>query len=88
MINNAAYSMSKYAYEAFSDGLRMEMKRWGVSVHIIEPGAFKTDLVTKNFDAYWTNLWANLPKEIRESYGEEYLEYGKCVGKSLVKVSM
>ena len=41
--------MSKYAYEAFSDGLRMEMKRWGVSVHIIEPGPFKTELVTKNY---------------------------------------
>ena len=37
---NAPYNMMKHATEAFSGMLRMEMKRWGVDVSIIEPGHF------------------------------------------------
>ena len=37
-----AYSASKYALEAISDSLRMEMKPWGVEVGVIQPGAMKT----------------------------------------------
>ena len=36
------YSVSKYAVEAFSDALRMEMKPFGVDVVLIEPGPIKT----------------------------------------------
>lgn len=35
-----AYSCSKFAGEAFSDVLRLEMAKWGVKVAIIEPGNF------------------------------------------------
>ena len=37
-----AYSASKYALEALSDSLRMELKPWGVEVVVIQPGAMKT----------------------------------------------
>ena len=36
------YNVSKFAVEAFSDALRMEMKPFGVSVVLIEPGGIKT----------------------------------------------
>ena len=36
----AAYTMTKYAVEAFSDAMRVEMKKFGVTVIIIEPGHF------------------------------------------------
>ena len=36
------YNVSKFAVEAFSDALRMEMKPFGVSVVLIEPGSIKT----------------------------------------------
>ena len=36
------YSASKYALEAFTDAVRMEMKRYGVKACIIEPGDTKT----------------------------------------------
>ncbi|XP_050390160.1 retinol dehydrogenase 7 [Patella vulgata] len=36
----SAYSMSKFAAEAFSDSLRMEMSRFGVKVVIVEPGNY------------------------------------------------
>jgi len=32
--------MTKYAVEAFSDALRLEMKRFGVTVTVVEPGNF------------------------------------------------
>ena len=35
-----AYGASKYALEALSDALRLEMKKFGVSVSILEPGGF------------------------------------------------
>jgi 3-hydroxybutyrate dehydrogenase len=35
-----AYASTKYATEAFSDILRLEMKKFGVSVSIVEPGNF------------------------------------------------
>ena len=36
------YNVSKFAVEAFSDALRIEMKPFGVSVVLIEPGTIKT----------------------------------------------
>lgn len=36
------YSASKYALEAFTDAVRMEMKQYGVRASIIEPGDTKT----------------------------------------------
>ena len=36
------YNISKFAVEAFSDALRIDMKPFGVSVVLIEPGTIKT----------------------------------------------
>ena len=40
------YSASKYALEAFTDAVRMEMKQYGVRACIIEPGDTKTGFTT------------------------------------------
>lgn len=37
------YNVSKYAVEAFSDALRIEMAPFGVKVALIEPGATRTE---------------------------------------------
>lgn len=37
------YQSTKFAVEALSDALRMEMSRFGVDVIVIEPGAIKTE---------------------------------------------
>ena len=42
-----AYSASKYALEALSDALRMELKPWGVEVVVVAPGAMKTAFAEK-----------------------------------------
>lgn len=42
-----AYSASKYALEAISDALRLELKPWGVEVVIVAPGAMSTPFADK-----------------------------------------
>jgi NAD(P)-dependent dehydrogenase (short-subunit alcohol dehydrogenase family) len=44
------YGMSKFAMEALSDVLRMELKPWGIHVSLIEPGAVKTPIWRKSRD--------------------------------------
>jgi 3-hydroxybutyrate dehydrogenase len=39
-----AYSMSKHAIEAYTDALSSEMARFGVSVHVIEPGNYASNI--------------------------------------------
>ena len=47
------YSASKYALEAFTDAVRMEMKQYGVRACIIEPGDTKTGFTTAR------EIWAD-----------------------------
>ena len=44
-----AYNISKFALEGFTDVLRMELRPWGISVSIIEPGAIATPIWEKSF---------------------------------------
>lgn len=43
LANCGWYNVSKFAVEALSDSLRMEVKPYGIKVVIIEPSAIKTD---------------------------------------------
>ena len=40
---NGIYSSSKFALEAISDSLRMELMPWGVKVILVEPGPIRTN---------------------------------------------
>lgn len=67
------YSSSKFAFMAYSDGLRRAMANFNVKVSIVEPGFFQTAITSWSF----TNLdmerqWKNLPPELREEYGEKF----------------
>lgn len=43
-----AYGASKFALEALTDALRLELAPWGISVSIIEPGAVATPIWDKS----------------------------------------
>jgi NAD(P)-dependent dehydrogenase (short-subunit alcohol dehydrogenase family) len=38
------YTASKFALEAIADGLRVELRQWGIRVVLVEPGSIDTDL--------------------------------------------
>lgn len=62
-----AYNASKFAMEALTDSLRMELKPWGISVSIIEPGSIDTRMWEKGQSAADV-LLEKLPKEGHELY--------------------
>jgi len=64
-----AYSASKFALEALTDALRLELQPWGISVSIIEPGAVATPIwekAAKNAEA----MLGTVPTETFVLYAE------------------
>ncbi|MHA2273250.1 MAG: SDR family oxidoreductase [Candidatus Hodarchaeales archaeon] len=72
-----AYIMSKYALEAYSEGLAHELARYQINVSIVEPGDIKTPVVEKINKAY-------LEQAARGTdYAENYKEVAEAFIKSL-----
>lgn len=65
------YCMSKYAMEAFSDALRLELAPLGVHVSAIEPGSIATPIWDK-FKDQAIELLDEFSPEGRYLYGEAY----------------
>ena len=42
-----AYAMSKFALEAMTDSLRVELAPWGIHVAVVEPGTIRTPIWTR-----------------------------------------
>lgn len=61
------YSASKFALEALSDGLRMELRPWKIQVSVIQPGAVATPIWKVSLDRAKKNLEKASP-ERRELY--------------------
>jgi NAD(P)-dependent dehydrogenase (short-subunit alcohol dehydrogenase family) len=62
-----AYCAAKYAVEAMSDALRMELAPWGVHVAVIEPGAVATGMWEKALRAF-EDLPRHVPAEALRLY--------------------
>lgn len=69
------YSISKFGVEAFSDSLRRELDAFGVKVSIIEPDFFRTQILNpENLRGSLERIWAAVPAEVKQSYGQSYFE--------------
>ncbi|XP_008497065.2 retinol dehydrogenase 16 [Calypte anna] len=72
---SGGYCISKFGVEAFSDTLRREMRPFGVTVSIIEPGGFRTNfLQPAEVLKVLESIWERLPPETQAAYGHHYLE--------------
>ncbi|XP_078617968.1 17-beta-hydroxysteroid dehydrogenase type 6-like isoform X2 [Branchiostoma floridae x Branchiostoma japonicum] len=81
---SGAYGASKFAVEGYSDCLRRMMRPYGVSVHIMEPGVFKTDLTSPEaFERMMQQSYDKLEPDVQEWYGEEFLNHAKDTAKKI-----
>ncbi|XP_022250729.1 retinol dehydrogenase 3-like [Limulus polyphemus] len=69
----AAYSIAKAAVEAFADVLRHEMKKWKVSVSVIEPNCFYTEAIVRRAEVF-QKVWDHMDHTKREQYGQKYFD--------------
>lgn len=68
----APYCITKHGVEAFSDALRREMRPWNVSVSVIEPGGYRTNLLDPEVRLKQSEaLWNNLSDQMKHEYGEK-----------------
>ncbi|KAI8520660.1 Dehydrogenase/reductase SDR member 9 [Branchiostoma belcheri] len=75
---SGAYGASKFAVEG-----RM-MSFYGVSVHIMEPGVFKTELTSpESFERMMQQSYDKLEPDVQDWYGEEYLNHAKETAKKI-----
>lgn len=75
------YSASKFALEAMTDALRLELQQWGIKVSIVEPGAIATPIWEKSGkDA--ADLEMTMPMELRSMYAAVVAAVRKVVGEA------
>jgi NAD(P)-dependent dehydrogenase (short-subunit alcohol dehydrogenase family) len=72
------YSASKFALEAITTSLRMEMSMFGVKVFMVRPGQIATPIWDKNF-AREQELLDEMPKEMRGRYSDAIKNFVRTV---------
>lgn len=69
----APYHGSKYAAEALSTSLRMELRPFHIRVITVNP-SFHTSPLTINMRQSVTKMWSDLPSNLQEEYGDDFFE--------------
>ncbi len=70
----SAYCSSKHALEGFSESLRIETHSLGIRVVLVEPGAFDTDIWTRNVTVAEGALDPNSPNKDRSQRFTEFVK--------------
>jgi NAD(P)-dependent dehydrogenase (short-subunit alcohol dehydrogenase family) len=65
-----AYSASKFALAAVSDGLRLELAPWGIQVTLVEPGPIATPIWNTALAAA-ESLLTKMPPQVVDLYGKQ-----------------
>ena len=71
-VGASAYSMSKYAIDAFTQTFRYEARQWNVDVISVNPSFHQTPLLTKTSTGMESCDY--VPENVRHEYGKEYIE--------------
>ena len=72
------YSSSKHAIEAFSDTLRLELQPWGVTVHVVQPSYYATDITRPERIMEETyKLWEAQPQWIKDEIPRDVIDKSK-----------
>jgi NAD(P)-dependent dehydrogenase (short-subunit alcohol dehydrogenase family) len=91
----AWYHATKYALEAFSDALRMEVAPFGIHVSIIEPGAIKTNwgkiaaehLVASSTQGAYATEAKRAAKLLSASYSSRWLSNPDVIARAITKAA-
>jgi NAD(P)-dependent dehydrogenase (short-subunit alcohol dehydrogenase family) len=75
------YAGSKFAMEALTDALRMEVRHWGISVSIVEPGSVATPIWEKSRAAA-DAMTADAPPEALGLYAADIERFREASGKA------
>lgn len=78
------YAASKFALEALSDSLRIELRPWKIRVSLIEPGSVLTPIWGKSI-SHAKHIIDNLPPQARRLYDpliNAMLRFGEKISKS------
>ena len=65
----APYSASKFAVEAITDGLRLEVRPLGMFASCVEPGAVKTEIWKKG-EGWIDHLESTMPAKLNDRYAK------------------
>lgn len=72
------YCASKCASLSFTDGIRIELKKWNIKVISIEPHLFRTNLIAMEAQhKALQRLWDTSRSVTRQDYGPEFFEGAK-----------
>jgi NAD(P)-dependent dehydrogenase (short-subunit alcohol dehydrogenase family) len=77
-----AYSASKFALEAITDALRVELRTFGIRVSAVEPAAITTPIWQKSLDSA-DQLEANVAPELLALYQSDLDAMRRAVDKSI-----
>ena len=80
------YCASKFAMEALTDALRMELKPWGIGVSIIEPGVIATPILKNSISAA-ENAMKEVPEQRRKLY-DQAIAAGLKASEGIVKAAI
>lgn len=89
----AWYHATKYALEAFSDALRMEVAPFGIQVSLIEPGAIRTDwgkiaaahLVTSSAHGTYAKQAEQAADLLKSTYASRWLSEPEVIANAMLK---
>lgn len=70
----SVYSASKFAIEGWMEGMKYDLKSFGVDFMILEPGAYRTDFANEQASMKLPDMDIAAYKEIRDGYEAKFKE--------------